>query len=121
MIIEEVVEANVESDTDNNSLYDVKCYDSQVVFRTEVVEENNAKLVEHGNTTDENGNLDPATEIDSLQTNPEMRKATLSRLYSSVVSSSACPVPGEFVRALNITHDMMGGLVIPDMLQPVLF
>lgn len=124
VIIEEVVEEIVECNTDKkdkHSLDLIECFDSQVVFDVDLVEEDDAVLdilVEHDKSYDENSNLDQFQPDNSIKINPDIRKAELLSLYSSVVSANTCPVLGDFTKALKITQDMLERLVIPDMLEP---
>ena len=127
VIIEEVIEEIVESNTDKkdeHSLELVECFDSQVVFDMDLVEEDHAVLdvhVEHDKACDENSNLEQLQPDNTIKINPDIRKAALLTLYSSVVSAKTCPALGDFIKALKITQDMLGHLAIPHMLEPVKF
>jgi len=125
VIIEEVVEEIVESNTDKkdkHSLDVVECFDSPVVFDMDLIEEDDAVLdvlVEQDKSRDENSNLDQFQPDNSIKLNPAIRKAALLSVYSSVVTANTCPVLGDFIKALKITQNMLGSLVIPSILEPV--
>jgi len=120
VIIEEVVEEIVESNTDKkdkHSLDLVECFDSRVVFDMDMIKNDDAVLdvlVEHDKSRDENSNLNQFQPV-----NPDIRKAALLSVYSSVVTANTCPVMGDFIKALKISQDMLWRLAIPNILEPV--
>jgi len=124
VIIEEVTDAKDDSE-DYGQSFDVECFDSQVL-NTELVEEQEA-FVDVSEALKKSAERDisegcltgDGTVEKAVKKYPELKKCALVTLYSSVVSGSPCPVTGVFIRALNITQDMLERMVIPDLLEPV--
>eukprot|EP00092_Neocalanus_flemingeri_P034596 GFUD01037629.1.p1 GENE.GFUD01037629.1~~GFUD01037629.1.p1 ORF type:complete len:1416 (+),score=457.14 GFUD01037629.1:117-4364(+) len=143
IVVEEIVEADVESEDDQieeNSKETVESFDaSSVVVNTEFVEEDviepailaatlthddiavcdkpKTSLVE--NEAVENVKTEPS-EPEEAKISHQLKKSALHSLYSSVVTTTiVCPNLGQFISLLAIDQNMLENTVVPELLEPV--